>query len=142
GAVQHGEDHVDIGVRAGLRQNGTGFPAAVLANQIAHHFVALGFQRGDNGFGRAQRDLMLATAASINHGYARFHIQRIFFPMAERMSSTASSAVRLTSSITGLTSTTSMESTLAESQAISITRWASLYVAPPRTGLPAPGPNA
>jgi len=48
--------------------------------------------------------------------------QRIFFPNAEEISSTARSAVRLCSSITGLTSTTSKLSMRPWSAMISIAR--------------------
>ena len=54
-------------------------------------------------------------------------------------SSTASSAVRFTSSITGFTSTTSMDVIWPLSHTVSMARCASRYVMPPRTGVPTPG---
>src|SRR5581483_1837236 len=51
--------------------------------------------------------------------------QRIFFPNADSASSTASDAVRLCSSMTGLTSTISKLSRRPWSAMISIARWAS-----------------
>ncbi len=65
GAVQHGKHHVDAGIRAGLGQNRARRPAAVLADQETLHLVACRVQRGDNRFGRAQRDLVLAAAPAV-----------------------------------------------------------------------------
>src|SRR6266478_8195654 len=67
---------------------------------------------------------------------------RIFFPNADSASSTAKSAVRLCSSITGFTSTISKLSMRPWSAMISMARCASRYVAPPRTGVPTPGASS
>ncbi len=100
------------GFAPGSGRIGAGTPAAVFPDQITDHFVPLGIHRGDHRFSRHQRDFMLAAAAAVNHRHPRLHVHRIFFPIADRISSTASSAVRFTSSITGFTSTTSIETIL------------------------------
>src|SRR5690606_8300414 len=66
-------------------------------------------------------------------------VHRILFPNALDTSPTASSAVWLNSSSTGLTSTRSIETILPVSAMVSMARCASRKVAPPRTGVPTPG---
>ena len=63
--------------------------------------------------------ITVVTEPLFLHGY------RIFFPKAESASSTARSAVRLCSSMTGFTSTISNEVIRPWSAMASITRWAS-----------------
>src|SRR4029077_3382185 len=137
GAVENGEDHVDAGMSARFGQDGTGAPLALLIDEVLDFLVLFRVQPGEDRLCRTDRDFMLAGAAAVNHGYSYFH--RMRFPNPDMISSTAKSAVRLRSSITGFTSTTSMETMCRESQIISNAKCASRYVAPPRTGVPTPG---
>ena len=123
GAVQDGEDHVDLGLRARLGQDGARAPLAVLVDEVLQNLVPGGVDARHDGLGRADRNLVLAAAAAVNDGDSTLH--RIRFPSADMTSSTARSAVRLTSSITGLTSTTSMDTMAPESQIISMAKCAS-----------------
>src|ERR1022692_3997522 len=91
--------------------------------EVFNYFIAGPIQSRHNGFRRADRNLVLAAASAVDYGDCGFH--RIFLPMADRIISTAKSAVRLISSITGLTSTTSMESMRPLSQISSMARCAS-----------------
>src|SRR5579871_3034580 len=108
---------------AGLRHNGPRLPLPFLGDEVFRNLVLSGVHRADDGLGRSQGDFMLAAAPPVDDCNARFH--RIFFPSADMTSSTARSAVRFTSSITGFTSTTSMETICPESQIISMAKCAS-----------------
>src|SRR6185437_9973589 len=125
GSVKDGKYDVDFGMRAGLRDDWLRRPVPRAVDQEARNFIALRIHRRRHRIGRAQRDLMLAAPAAIHQCHTRFLHQRIFFPSADKINSTASSAVRLNSSITGFTSTTSIESIRWESQIISMARCAS-----------------
>ena len=107
GAVQHGEDHVDARVGARLGEDGARVPPAVLTDEESQDLVLLRVHRGDDRFGGTKGDFVLAAAAAVEYRYSQFH--RILFPKADITSSTASIAVRLAWSITGLTSTTSID---------------------------------
>src|ERR1019366_5217449 len=137
GAVQHRKNHVDAGVGAGLGQNRARAPLALFVYEVLDLLVLSRVQPGQDGLGRTDRDFVLAVAAAVNYGYSYFHKMR--FPNPDTINSTARSAVRFRSSITGFTSTTSIETICPESQIISRAKWASRYVAPPRTGVPTPG---
>src|SRR5579885_657871 len=95
-------------MRIRLGQNGARRPLAGFVNEDFADFVALAIEAGEDGFRGAYGDFVFAAATAVEHGDSGFH--RIFLPRADIIISTAKSAVRLTSSITGLTSTTSMES--------------------------------
>src|SRR5215471_1619325 len=122
--MQHWEHHVDAGVCARLGKDGTRLPAASLGNQNAPHLVEVRIHRGDHRFRRAERDLMLAAASAANHRHPQT-AHKILFPKADKISSTASNAVRLASSITGFTSTASMETISPLSHIISMAKCAS-----------------
>ena len=108
---------------ARLRQNGPRTPLAVLVDKVLDQLVSRGVEPLHNGFRRAHGNLVFAAAAAVDHGYSNFHRMRL--PNPDMISSTARSAVRFTSSITGFTSTTSIESMRRESQIISIAKCAS-----------------
>ena len=48
GAVEGREDDIDIGVRAGFRENDSRRPVAFLIDQVARDFVAVGIHRRDH----------------------------------------------------------------------------------------------
>src|SRR5262249_25229152 len=137
GPVQHGKNHVDFRMRPRLRHDRPWIPLAFPVDEVLRPLVFRGIHRVHDGARRAHRHFVLTAAAAVDDGYSQFH--RIRFPNPDMISSTARSAVRLTSSITGFTSTTSSETMPPESQIISIAKCASRYVAPPRTGVPTPG---
>ena len=70
GAVQHGEDHVDFRVRAGLGQDRARAPLAVLVDKVFDRLVLLGIQAGHDRLGRAHRDFVLAGASAVDDGYS------------------------------------------------------------------------
>src|SRR5580698_700745 len=87
-------------------------PSTFLSDADGHHFVFVFVDGVENRRSRKQRDLMLPTApakqdadSNLFHGLNMPY--RIFFPNADTANSTAKSAVRLCSSITGFTSTIS-----------------------------------
>src|SRR5580658_1182640 len=110
-------------MRPRLRQDRLGRPFAGRIDEVVDHVIALAIQSRLDGFRRTDGNLMLAATPAVNYGDCRFH--RIFLPMADMIISTAKSAVRLISSITGLTSTTSMEIMRPLSQINSMARCAS-----------------
>src|SRR5277367_1206121 len=102
-------------------------PAAVLGNADGHNFVFILVNGVKDGRCREQRNLMLPAASAkenadsnFPHGFERGY--RIFLPNADNANSTAKSAVRLCSSITGFTSTISKLSMRPWSAMISIAR--------------------
>src|SRR5580704_1832907 len=122
-------------------------PSALLGDADGHYFVLVFVDGVENRRGREQGDLMLSTAPAKQNANSKFFHSfnagyRIFFPNADNASSTARSAVRLCSSITGLTSTISKLNMRPWSAMISMARCASRYVAPPRTGVPTPGASS
>src|SRR4249919_1647828 len=107
-------------------------PSALFGDADRDNFIFRFVDGVDNGRGRKQRDLVLPTSAAEKNSYAEFlhdisvwtrrqdgvnrrygsvphcrNVYRIFLPNAERVNSTASSAVWFRSSITGFTSTIS-----------------------------------
>ena len=123
GAVQDGEDHVDVRLGARFGQDRLGAPLALLVDEVLDGLVPGGIEAGEDGVGRTHGDFVLAGAAAVDYGYSYFHKMR--FPSPDMISSTAKSAVRLTSSMTGFTSTTSIETICRESQIISRAKCAS-----------------
>src|SRR5580692_9660118 len=124
-----------------------GDPSALLGDADGHNFVFIFVDGVENRRGREQGDLMLTAAPAKQDADSNFlHglnvAYRIFFPKADSANSTARSAVRLCSSITGFTSTISKRSMRPWSAMISMARCASRYVAPPRTGVPTPGASS
>src|SRR5579862_9650653 len=95
-------------MRARLRQDGAWRPFPVFADKELAHLIAFAIQSRQDRFRRTDGNLVLAAAPAVDHGDSGFH--RIFLPNADMIISTAKSAVRLISSITGFTSTTSIES--------------------------------
>src|ERR1700683_821465 len=83
-------------------------PFARLVYEVFNDFIPPGIQSGHDGLRRPYGNLVLAAAAAIDYGDSGFH--RMRFPSVDMIISTAKSAVRFRSSITGFTSTTSMES--------------------------------
>src|SRR6202035_4702579 len=98
-------------------------PLARLIDEVIHHVITGAIQRRHDGFRRTDGNFVLAAATAVDYGDCDFH--RIFLPMADMIISTAKSAVRLISSITGFTSTTSMDSMLPLSHTSSMARCAS-----------------
>src|ERR1035441_1793516 len=94
-------------MRARLRQDRLRRPLARPIDEGSEPVIAGAVQCPHDGFRRTDGNLVLAAASTVDYGDCGFH--RIFLPMADMIISTAKSAVRLISSITGLTSTTSME---------------------------------
>src|ERR1039458_7253438 len=84
-------------------------PAPVLGDADGHDFVFVFVDGLEHRRGREQRNLMLpAPPAKKTSDPKLFHnLYSIFFPNADSANSTARSAVRLCSSITGFTSTIS-----------------------------------
>src|ERR1035438_8295818 len=101
-------------MRARLRQDRLGRPLARLIDEVVDYVIAGAIQARHDGFRRTDGNLVLAAASTVDYGDCGFH--RIFLPIADMIISTAKSAVRLISSITGLTSTTSMETMCPSSQ--------------------------
>src|ERR1700691_1897399 len=109
---------------------GGGSPSAFLGDADRHNFVFTFVDRAKHRCGREQRDLMLPTPSAKQDADSNlFHgvnvPYRIFLPNADNANSTAKSAVRLCSSITGFTSTISKLSMRPWSAMISVARWAS-----------------
>src|SRR5450755_1445637 len=107
-------------MHTGLGQDRFRRPFARFIDEVVDHVITVAVQTRPNGFRRTDGDFMLAAAPAIYHGDCSFH--RIFLPIADMIISTAKSAVRLISSITGFTSTTSMESMCPLSQTSSMAR--------------------
>src|SRR6185295_19554118 len=105
--VQHRKDHVDLGMSAGLGQDRARTPLTLLIDKVRDRLVLLGVQRGHHGLRGADGHFVFAGTAAIKDGNSQFH--RIRFPRPDMTSSTAKSAVRFRSSMTGFTSTTSSE---------------------------------
>src|ERR1019366_10620339 len=106
-----------------LGQNRPRAPLALLVYEVLDLLVFFRIQPGKDGLGRTDLDCVLAGAAAVNHGYSYFHKMR--FPNPDMINSTARSGVRFRSSMTGFTSTTSIEAMCRESQIISRAKWAS-----------------
>ena len=70
GAMEHGEDHVDFGLRAGLGQNRPRAPLAVEVDKVFDCLVFLAIQAGQNRLGRAYRDFVLPGSSAVKHGYS------------------------------------------------------------------------
>src|SRR6185437_10082682 len=83
-AMEDGEYDIDIGMRAGLGDDGARRPVAVLVDQEACDFVAFGVHRRGDGFGGAQGDLVLTAAASIDKRYTCFLRHRSENLLSER----------------------------------------------------------
>src|ERR1017187_2952651 len=110
-------------MRARLRQDRLRGPLSRLIDEVIDHVKTGAVQFRHGGFRRTDGNLVLAAASAVDYGDCGFH--RIFLPIADMIISTAKSAVRLISSITGLTSTTSMETMCPLSQISSMARCAS-----------------
>src|SRR5208283_1906775 len=117
GAMQHRKDHVDFRLRLRLGQDGPRRPLTVPTDKVFRNLVLIPIQASRHGTRGAHRDLMFPTAPAVDDRYPQLH--RMRFPIPDMINSTARSAVRLTSSITGFTSTTSIETIFPESQIIS-----------------------
>src|SRR5260370_4239554 len=124
--MQHRENDIDSCITIRLRNQSSRAPLPFLRDQVVQHLVLFGIHGVDDGFGGAKRNFMLTAAPSINDRDTSFyHRYKILFPIADITNSTAYIAVRFTSSITGLTSTTSMDAILPVSFSDSIARFAS-----------------
>ncbi len=95
-----------------------------LVMKIALDLVAFRVHRSHDRFRRAEGNLVFAGPAAVQNRHAQF-AHKILFPIADITSSTASNAVRFTSSITGFTSTISIDTILPLSLTVSIARCAS-----------------
>src|ERR1700691_2857890 len=84
-------------------------PATIFGDASGNDIIFFFVNGVKNRSSREQRDFMLAAAAAEKNSDAKLahSAYKIFFPKADNANSTARSAVRLCSSITGFTSTIS-----------------------------------
>src|SRR5260370_27305210 len=124
--MQPRETDIDSRIAIRLRNQCARAPLPFFRDQVMQHLVLFGIHGVDDGFTRAKRNFMLAATPSINDRDTSFyHRYKILFPIADITNSTANIAVRFTSSITGFTSTTSMDAIRPVSFSVSIARFAS-----------------